>query len=262
MRHEELELIEVLDGEWEFEMEGDNCLPLDRWDLSMSVRGDWTVYEYRSVFEADLIPSSLKLLLDDVENRRAFMEGTRFELYVNGVRVEGLERFADPGWRAAEIGAIAHRGENEVRLRFISHGWSGEPKGLSYPPKLVGRFSLRREGDKFVIAPPSRSMRIGRSWTDEGMPFYSGPCLYRRRVRLPKREGRVFIEAEGVADMAEFLVDGRTVSVRPWPPFVAEVELEGRDELVVGIRVINSPANFIDSDPKPSGILGAVKVWG
>jgi len=105
-------------------------------------------------------------------------------------------------------------------------------------------------------------MRIGRSWTDEGMPFYSGACLYRRRVRLPKSEGRDFIEAEGVADMAEFLIDERVISVRPWPPFVAEVELDGRDELTVGIRVINSPANFIDSDPKPSGILGAVKVWG
>ena len=263
VKHEELKLIEVLDGEWEFEMEGDNCLPLERWGLSMSVRGDWTVYEYKATFKADFIPSSLKLLLDDVENRRAFMEGTGFELHVNGVRVEGgFERFVDPGWRVVEIGPMAHRGENEVKLRFVNQGWSGEPKGLTYPPKLLGKFSLRREGDEYVIAPPPRSMRIGRSWTDEGMPFYSGACLYRRRVRLPKSEGRVFIEAEGVADMAEFLIDERVISVRPWPPFVAEVELDGRDELTVGIRVINSPANFIDSDPKPSGILGTVKVWG
>ncbi|MCD6508500.1 hypothetical protein J7M22_18010 [Candidatus Poribacteria bacterium] len=260
----ELELIDTLDGEWEFKAEEPNALPLERWEMSIRTSGDWTHYEYTSRFKADYIPRSLLLMLDDIEGRRSFMEGRSLQILINGVQVEGMgfQNHIDPKWKTVQISPFLIKGENELKLVFQHQSWAGEPQILTYPPKLLGDFSLRRGEEEFVISEPRRRMPAGGSWTENGYPFYSGVALYSRWIEVPKEIKLLFVEAEEVADMAEFIVNGRNVAVRPWPPFTARVEDMSGGEILLQIRVINSMANFIESDPKPSGLLGPVRLWG
>ena len=260
----ELELIETLNGEWEFEVEGPNAMPLERWEMSVRISGDWTHYEYTSHLRVDYLPESLLLMLDDIEGRGSFMEDRSLQILINEVQVEGMgfQSHVDPKWKTVQISPFLRKGENEIRLIFQHQSWAGEPRTLTYPPKLLGDFSLWRERGEFVISEPRRRMPAGEPWTENGYPFYSGSALYSRWIDVPKGIELLFVEAEEVGDMAEFMVNGESVAVRAWPPFTARIGEVEEGEALLQIRVINSMANFIESDPKPSGLLGPVRLWG
>jgi hypothetical protein len=268
---------EFLSGEWEFETESPNVLPLNDWNLSMKFSGDWGNYDFTTKVIIEEAPESLLLLLDDVESRLSFMEGMFFQIFINDTQVKNREFgcYIDPKWKTVEIGDLVRKGENKIMLRFVNQSWAGDPKVLVATPKLLGRFALRKVDESiacglnhreagslpFVIVSEPKFMPTGSSWTEHGYPFYSGTAVYSRNLNIKDTSVPIFIEANEVGDMVEFILNGTATTVRPWKPFVAKLNgnlNEGENKLQ--LKVTNSMKNFIESVPKPSGLLGEVKL--
>ena len=75
------------------------------------------------------------------------------------------------------------------------------------------------------------------SWTRQGLWWYTGRALYRKRFALPLLEGpRVFLNLGEVRECAEIWVNGELAGVRLWPPYRVEITRflhEDSNEVVV-----------------------------
>jgi len=141
------------------------------------------------------------------------------------------------------------------------------------PALVVGRPGRADEGEEVALprewefstdepASPSRTITDG-SWAEQGFPRFSGAGTYARTVELPRIDPgrRVFLRAVDPADMVEFVVNGSWAGVRAWPPFEVEVTpLLKPGPNRIEIRVTNSLANALCSDPRPSGLLGGARL--
>lgn len=256
---------EAIGDMWDFTCISPNALPLDRWDLQITTRGDWLHYDYTTDVFVEAVPGSLSLMLDDIESRGSFMAGMSLRVYVNGheIPMKPSDYYVDPKWKTLDITTAMQPGQNRIHLCFINQSWAGEPKGMTIPPKLLGNFALTKgSNDRYIISSRRDQVRSGTSWTEQGYPFYSGTAIYRQEIMLDETlltAKQIWIEATEVADMVEFLVNDTRAAVRPWPPCSCEVKSllhQGRNVIV--LKVTNSMKNFLEGEAKPSGLLGKV----
>ena len=96
-----------------------------------------------------------------------------------------------------------------------------------------------------------------------GFPFYSGRGTYRTRVDLSDDVvGRpVLLDVPMRDDVVDVEVNGVSVGVRMWDPYV--VELTGRlhpGENEFAFRVANTPANLMSAQVRPSGLAGVPRL--
>lgn len=264
---EEFRILRILDDLWQFEIESPNALILDNWNLHISTKGDWIIYNYQTDVEFDHIPAQIYLMLDDVESRRSFMSGMRFKILVNESEVSQSSHgyYIDPGWKTFDIRDKVKLGKNQIQLTFINQSWCGEPKPLTMPPKLLGEFALSSNAEgKYTISEPKRVIRSGMSWTEQGYPYYSGTAIYSKIVSFSEdelREKEIWIETPEVADVVEFIINGIQAVVRPWRPYRCKItHLLRAGENTITIKVTNSMKNFIEKEPKASGILREVRL--
>ena len=247
---------------WDFSCDTHNALILDHWDTKLTTKGDWLHYDHTTEVQIYDVPESVLLLLDDVESRSSFMAGMTFQIFVNGHEIpkDNSGYYIDPKWKTYEIAEKLGAGENRIHIRFANQSWAGEPKGMTIPPKLLGNFALLKDTDgKFVISNPILQAKSRVSWTEQGYPFYSGTVAYSQNLSIDFAGKRVWIEADGIADMVEFIVNGEVASVRPWAPYACEItSLLHSDENSITLKVTNSMKNFLECEAKPSGLLGKV----
>jgi hypothetical protein len=253
-----------LDDVWDFSCDSPNALPLTHWDTQLTAQGDWLHYDYATNVQIMDMPESILLLLDDVESRNSFMAGMQFQIFVNGHEIprESTGYYIDYKWKTFNITERLNQGENRIHIRFTNQSWAGEPKAMTIPPKLLGNFTLLKDTNgKYVISSPAPQIKSGISWTEQGYPFYSGTATYSQQVNLDDLHRRVCLEATGVADMVEFIVNGACASVRPWAPYRCEVSsLLHLGQNNIMIKVTNSMKNFLECDTKPSGLLGLARL--
>jgi hypothetical protein len=72
---------------------------------------------------------------------------------------------------------------------------------------------------------------------------------------------RLVLELEAVGDLAEVVINGKRVAVLAWDPFEVDVTnylRRGKNAIV--LKVANSMQNLLCRQPKPSGILGDVRI--
>jgi hypothetical protein len=87
---------------------------------------------------------------------------------------------------------------------------------------------------------------------------------YSVTVDLPRCR-RAILTCRGVGDMVEVVVNDQPVGLRPWPPFAVDITAALRPGANrIALRVTNSLANWLDNDPRPSGLLAPVDlhIWG
>ncbi len=66
---------------------------------------------------------------------------------------------------------------------------------------------------------------------------------------------------ENAAEIVDVLVNGRPVGVRPWPPNAVDIsEHAFAGTNLITLRVTNTAVNALLGQPRPSGILGAVRI--
>jgi len=256
-----------LGDSWEFVCCSPNALPLDHWDIRLTARGDWLHYDYTTDVYAHYVPESLYLLLDDIESRRSFMAGMHLQIFINGgeVPLEPVGYYIDPKWKTFDIAGKFQQGQNRIHLRFINQSWAGEPKAMTIPPKLLGNFALALDSDgRYTISRPMAQIRSGKSWTEQGYPFYSGSAVYKQYVTLDAEflsAEQVRVEATEVADMVEFIVNDTSAAVCPWQPYRSEIRfLLHPGQSTIALKVTNSMRNFLEGEAKPSGLTGSARL--
>ena len=254
-------LVIELRDEWEFHTEQPNCLILDRWEFEMRSSGGAEMFTYRTSVELDDVPSSLILLLDDIEYRHAYMGGMNLTIRVNDRewRNPGFGEYMDPGFKTLDISSAARKGLNEICLNIAHDCWSGEPKLLTSIPKLLGDFEVAAP---YRIRRRSGRLRVG-SWTDQGYPHYSGAASYTASFRLPDDIAgeAANLVVEDVGDMFEAVVNGLPAGVRPWRLWrldISKLVHPGENQLT--LKVTNSMQNFMEGVPRASGLLGRARI--
>jgi hypothetical protein len=280
----------TLDGEWEFQPEGENALVIGKWlathetpgtsqeryakpDSDTSgwlpmVPGAWS-YQlpaepdaaypipvwYRISFQADYLPPRLSLIVDG-------FAGSEWSLFVNGeqVKAKPVRSQVDGQMKAVDITMHLRKGENLIALRLVV---TNPTDGLLDLLKLTGDFSLAPQGDgTYKIAAPCTSLRP-RSWTQQGYPYFSGRAVYRKHFALPESFAgqRVFVEPGMQDDVLEVLVNRQSAGVRLWEPYQIEItDLLKPGENLLELRVANTLVNLLEAVERPSGLAGAPKL--
>jgi hypothetical protein len=114
----------------------------------------------------------------------------------------------------------------------------------------------RADGDEVDIPCPGDWAR------NPGWETFTGTLTYQIVFDLDgPPDGSLFLDLGSVGDIAEVELNGRTVGVRAWAPYVFDVTQAVRaSDNHLSVRVTNSMANEYDGRQMPSGILGPVKI--
>ncbi|MGB9586869.1 MAG: glycosylhydrolase-like jelly roll fold domain-containing protein [Armatimonadota bacterium] len=252
-----------LGDEWQFSLEGPNCLLLDKWQFELRTCNNTHRYTYRTSFEAEEVPGNLLLLLDDIEYRSAFMGGMNITIQVNEQKWINphFGTYIDYGLKTLDITSAVHTGANRITLTIFHDAWTGEPKLITSTPKLLGDFEVVSISPGRIRRPAGKAL-IG-SWTDQGYPFFSGTGSYSTFFSLPTsvEYDSVRLLIEEVGDMFEVFVNDKPAGVRPWRPWALDIDSlvhSGNNKLT--IKVTNTMQNFLEGTPRPSGLLGRVSL--
>ncbi|MGQ9454807.1 MAG: glycosyl hydrolase [Armatimonadota bacterium] len=254
--------IAVLPDEWQFEVEGLNAVHLKKLDLEMRPTGGGMLYSYSTTFHCTHIPDRLLLMLDDIEYRSSLMGDMNITVQVNETQWCNPKTnwYLDRAFKTLDIKDAICIGENTVTIIIRHSAWSGQPHLLTASPILMGNFAC--DPDAMSLLAPVRYAKAG-SWTDFGYPFYSGAASYSQSFNLPevRKDERVIVSVGGVRDFVEIVVNGKTANVRLWQPWEADITSlvrAGANHLT--LKVTNSMANFFEASPRPSGLMGLVKL--
>jgi len=259
----------VLPNNWNFRTEKPNALPLRDWRYSIEAKvlgrdSAGEGHRYVTTFDAEHVPDEARLLMDGLVIEKVWHGSTPVDVRVsiNGHRLERFEkgRYFDHFVPEADLEGLLREGENEVVIETAGHLY--DTPALRYPPVLVGRFSLEETDGTAALRPEPGSITSG-DWTEHGYPYYSGIGIFSQSFTLPNEWSgkRIFLELEKVGDLADIYVNDSHVGVRAWEPFEVEItDFVVAGENTVGIKVANSFQNFICHTPRPSGILGEVRI--
>jgi len=139
--------------------------------------------------------------------------------------------------------------------------------GLLEPMRIFGNFVVEYAGDKgmgAVLREKTGEARVScGSWTDYGYPFYSGTAVYCQEFDMEHFENseRYWLEFADVRDIVEIEINGANLGPILWHPFEKEISgflKDGRNKIV--LKVTNSLYNMLEGAPKPSGLLGPVRI--
>ncbi|NLO04464.1 MAG: hypothetical protein GX131_01405 [candidate division WS1 bacterium] len=270
-----------LEDEWEFETMTPNALPLTRWEYDMNY---WIIntdaaanqHVYRARFNSEIAPKDTRLLLDGLAVEKVWERSTvvNFEVLVNGEtvgrstgargsqQIQGMEPgdYLDHYIYEADIAGLIIEGPNVIEVR--TSGQLYETPNLGHPMILVGRFAAdERDGEPLLRAEPGSI--DGSGWEKQGYAFFSGVGVYRQRVKLTKAQCncRVFLEMDQPGDLMDVTVNGVHCGTRAWEPWAVEItEAISGPSSTIEIQVANSLQNLLVHEPKPSGILGRVRL--
>ncbi len=270
-----------LDDAWEFVTDRPNALPLSKWEYEMNY---WVIntdaaanqHIYRARFDSELLPAEARLLLDGLAVDEVWQQSTvvNFEVRVNDdvvgrstgghgkLALEGMAPgdYLDHYIYEAAIDGLIVKGPNVIEVR--TQGQLYETPNLGHPVIITGHFAVAggRARPRLVAEPGSID---GSGWQRQGYPYYSGIGIYRQSVRLTaaQRNCRLFLEMDQPGDLCEVLVNGRSCGVRAWEPWSVEItDFISGPTNEVEIRVANSLQNLLVHAPKPSGVLGRVRI--
>jgi hypothetical protein len=260
----------ALSHKWVFQTQKPNALPLTDWTLKMEASVGWCSakgwHSYSCRFNSSVKPKQARLLVDGLVIEKIWRGpapvNAKFQL--NGQDVKTFEKgqYLDHFILEADVSQSIKRGDNH--LTVTTAGILSEIPSLAYPPILVGAFSVERgeEEDGWVVRAPKSTIATG-DWSEQGFPFYSGIGIYSQQVEVPSSFAgeRLMLELEAVGDLAEVVINGKNVAVLAWEPYQADVTnyiRPGKNEIT--LKVANSLQNLLCLKPKPSGILGEVRI--
>ncbi|MDD4773125.1 MAG: glycosyl hydrolase [Eubacteriales bacterium] len=251
----------TMDRQWRFAPEGYNVYPLDDWTFNIGISSGGAAFTYTNTFFVADNPSVLKIMLDDIEYRGAFMGLADITVRVNGQTVPFTgESYIDAKFKLADIAGAVRAGENTIEIRIGHSAWSDQPHLLTSPVKLLGSFAVYEREGKTVIGSPAPAA-ANDSWTLHGYPYYSGAAVYSGEVGFETCPSYTAVEFT-CADCAEVFVNGHRAGIRLWPPMRFDISGYVREGVnKIDIRVTNSMVNFMESQPKTSGLTGDVTVY-
>lgn len=223
------------------------------WEMQLPQERDEATYPvslwYRTSFDAAFIPPDLRILIDG-------WSGSAFRLFVNGCEVKdrGSRSTLDAEIREVRVAELMVPGKNVIAIALEVRK---RTDGILDPLKLVGAFSLRQEGEGYIMTEPAGKMTAG-DWCVQGYPFYSGTGGYTADIEIPARycSGHLELELSCGQDVAEVFVNDAPAKLMPWSPY--RTDLTGcvsPGENRIEIRITNTLINLLEGVQKESGVL-------
>jgi len=235
--------IPVRPGVWEPQF------PYERKSSSYPVR-----LRYQTRFLCRHLPKNMRLLVDGLSGAH--------EISLNGQVVKGRARRSklDANIPELPVSAYLKEGENLLEINLVADSASS---GLLDPARLVGDFSVLREGEVPTVIEPVREAAIG-SLTAQGYPYFSGAMRYEAEVDLPKeylKERRLLLEVNCGSDVVEVQVNRKSAGLRPWAPYWVDITpfaKAGKNR--IALRITNTVANLLEGNPVDFGLQEPVKI--
>ena len=172
---------------------------------------------YETTFDARYVPARAVLCIED-----AALAGD-WELWINGHSVARSAFVQRRRWsvdnREADITLLLEFGPNTLRARVrVTESWDGLLDALY----LLGDFGVLHDGSAVLTEAPTQLR-----WRDRhvaGYPYFSGTLRLSTSVSLPVSGGPIRVRLPDqelmFAGVAELAIDGRTLGVRAWAPYV------------------------------------------
>ena len=134
---------------------------------------------------------------------------------------------------------------------------TGAAPEVPKPIELTTGWGFRLEDEQ-----ATKPVKLG-SWTDQGLPDYSGSAVYEITFDLPGNYTLrpLILDLGAVRETAEIKVNGRSAGTRLWRPYTQEIgKLVHAGPNKLEIIVTNTLSNRFTADKLPSGLLGPVKL--
>ena len=242
-------------GPWAFSTDRDNVLVLRQGRLEQ--RGSRQICTY--AFEVDTVPAHCRLLLDlemTLPELNAGRYCNRLDVRLNGreLRDPRPGTYLDRYIREVDVADALREGSNEL---VVSVAASLREEGQRlWPPMLVGDFTVWRGAGIERIAAPVRELALG-DWAAQGYADFAGEGLYRTTVQTPAGTD-AWLDLGDLADACEVWIDGQCLGRRIAPPWRFAIPPASCGERGLEVRVINTPNNQFETQPRPAGLFGPV----
>ena len=284
---------DILKG-WKFSLKNPNILPLDICRYRKGKRWSEKMYilEVQNIFENKNRKRNVELLFEftvekSLSNRKLNLvieEGEKFEIYLNGKKVEGRIKgwYIDKCFKIIEIPeGYVKNGKNILILKrffvppkrkntliFKEGGTELEPIYIMGDFSLNFKKSYRKNGIYFM---KDFSLSNPKNITEkdlniQGYPFYSGVLTGEKEIYLDRLEGRYFISFDRFECIAAKInVNGKYAGCIYLPPYQLEITeklKKGRNEIKIeflsSLRNIFGPHHSKTAKPEyvvPSSFL-------
>jgi len=254
---------------WDFATDQPNALPLTNWEYEIDNHtgsapdAAQAQRIFTATFTAEIIPEEARILLDGLKTDKVWHNAhiRDHQVYLNGVQITGFAPgdYLDHYIYEADLSGVIQKGKNQVKI--VSSTSYFEPAMVYHPVIITGRFAVAGRKHLRMTAELGQ-IEIG-PWDSQGYPYYSGIATYRQQFRLTaaQKKARLHLEMEQPGDLAEVIVNGISYGARAWEPFawdISEAVTSGQNDLE--IKVANSLQNLLLQEPKPSGLLGQVRI--
>jgi len=271
-------LVMSLPDRWRFVPEKANVLPLTDWRMTLGAQVGTADMQgvpnpdlcqgtrrYETVFQLETDLRQARLLFDGLVGEnciRPFNLPFSVRVTLNGKPVKDFEpgRYLDHLMREAEVGSFLQPGRNhlviDAKVEFFDGG------SLGHPVLLLGDFAVKPGPGNWVAAPAVKE-NVKGSWTEFGYPFYSGTAAYVQDIKLSELRPHeaYFLVFENVCDLVQVVINEQSAGVVAWEPYEIEItEYLKRGTNRMELKVTNSLQNLLVLVPKPSGIVGQVKL--
>ncbi|WP_248924238.1 glycosyl hydrolase [Paenibacillus hamazuiensis] len=196
--------------------------------------------KYKARFYVETVPAQCELLMDQSAisgdwklaiNGKIYMKSdlTKRIVYDNSNVVCNVKESLIPGWNELVIDVL------------VREDWEGVVDAIY----LYGSFGVRfgQDASPMLTEPPASAESLATGSYYPGYPYFAGTWSFTRtidRAELPAA-GRfeLIIGDWDVHDLVEVLVNGRSLGIRPWSPYVWEGDAawlkEGANELEVRV---------------------------
>ena len=270
---------------WKFRLNDENALLIDSWRVKVDnnevgLKEGWHKPEYDESNWLQINSGPLSAYFDEAPKAlwyktrfnieggkvRAILldgiEGKSFRIFINGeeIEIKGKPSKLDVNITEVDVSDKVRPGENTIAILI-------EPlslkDGLLDPLRISGEFTVKENEEKTVLFPINDSILVGKSWTEQGFPYYSGTITYEGEIDISDvfSNKKVMLDCGDVRDILKIVINGRECAIRLWRPYIADITKylrNGKNE--IKLEVTNTAANIITGKKIPSGILSAPRL--
>jgi len=228
------------------------------WEMQLLQERDEEIYPvellYRTSFEIETLPLNTRLLIDG-------FSGSRYQLFINGneIKDKGKRSKLDAEIKEVDIQSFIQKGKNIVAVKLIANK---RTDGILDLLKIVGDFSLSKNGDDYIIVESKNELTVG-DWTKQGYPFFSGTGVYETEIDVKEKylDGKLFLIADCGEDVLEVFVNDSKGLIAPWHPYKIDITgllKPGKNK--IKLKVTNTLINILEAVQKKSGLFSQPKI--
>ncbi len=258
----------VLKDSWDFHTDSLNALPLASWNSRMGLSRDsgGVIHFHESFFEVKTLPKSCYLVVAEQT-----IKHSTGDLSINGVKkeyisdlslitdnqqIDKIRNLFGNSVAVYDITDALIKGAN--RISVIMSSAINEPLSFSYPPYIIGSFSISKGSQGWALE-TNASVAGQDSWAKYGYPYLTGSASYSQSFEVPNEYEKLILRFSQVSGTVYPNVNGTDLGSFVWQPLEVDITAHcepRRNELTV--KVVNTLDNILRMNGRSSGLIGEV----